>query len=271
MSKLDSFLSTMLTDDEALKEFLADPISSEEKHGLRKAERSVVRRVVRHLPPTAKSGFSMQRSLASHRRSLRLLQNVMHGVAASHGLTTTDAEETAAGVLVRIYYTGNPDMPAGLLDNPSLSYAYNCYINAPSSASTVAEALNFDGSAGGHFPAYQSGVTGQKIVSYTVVNKGTSDKPQYYIDSFTIPSGFAGPGTYKLNLPTSLSKQEPFWFYSLNGEAITNQNGIYLVNPDAREGSEGKSFTDTPLTSSDTSIIWQAIAPDATYGFAICK
>lgn len=82
-SALLRYISHLMQDDEALERYLVDPIThAEGEHDLTKAERAVLRRTVHHLPQTSVNGFSLTRDFASYRRSLRLLQNVLHNVSA---------------------------------------------------------------------------------------------------------------------------------------------------------------------------------------------
>ena len=92
---LDHFIGHLMSNDQALAQFLADPTNGGKEYGITKAERAVIRRVVSSLSNNAKNGFSIQRDLSSYRRSLRLLQNVLHK-HASERIAMADTD-TAAG------------------------------------------------------------------------------------------------------------------------------------------------------------------------------
>ncbi|MEO0777551.1 MAG: hypothetical protein AAF146_13375 [Bacteroidota bacterium] len=81
-SQLLNYIGHLMSNDDALHHFLADPITNAEKAGLTKAERAVMRRVVTHLSNNALNGYSITRDPSSYRRSLRLLQNVLRHVGA---------------------------------------------------------------------------------------------------------------------------------------------------------------------------------------------
>ncbi|MCH2216701.1 MAG: hypothetical protein MK076_01255, partial [Flavobacteriales bacterium] len=93
---LDGFISKLMSDDTVLNKFLTDPTNGGQEHGITKAERAVLRRVTAHLSNNSKNGFGIQRDLSSYRRSLRLLQNVLHNHAATHAsnLDSTDGLAT---------------------------------------------------------------------------------------------------------------------------------------------------------------------------------
>ena len=81
MSNLLKYISHLMQDDDALHQFTIDPITdAENNHGLTKAERAVLRRTVHGLSNNSVNGYSMVRSDESYRRSLRLLQNVLHSM-----------------------------------------------------------------------------------------------------------------------------------------------------------------------------------------------
>ncbi len=258
-SNLLHYIHVLLESDEELNSFIKDPVKAaeSEENGLTKAERSVLRRTVAHLPSTAKSHFAMTRSLDSYRRSLRLLQNVLHnsgtkmmGDVLSNGPVT---EDSTVFYLVVDY----PTMDSGeTLDftcegNDSVNKIGGPYANAQhfqivfGSGTTTIERLVLGASQA--FPG---------IIAYDTVDIG--GKP--YISSITI-----NDRTLKADLSNScydLSKNPDadfvFWFYSVNGEA----------NP-ATSGSLGTSFADYQLKSGDT-VYLQLIAPDSTYGFYPC-
>lgn len=296
MSKLNDYIGKLMHDDDALKAFLNDPVKAGEKeNGITKAERAVLRRTVFHLSNNSKNGYSLQRDLSSYRRSIRLLQNVMHGVAAQHTNMAFAASATGdTGPTIKIYYTGDTDHPGAPVDNPALAYKEHIDCMG-SSGSTLGEVMNFQGKSdpkvGDNVHGSLDGVsqTGKAIsVGYTATyNLSPQDGNIYpYITAFTIPtsakdgspSGCHNPGTYSIALPTPLAPGKkspkvpdlPFWFYSINGQAIDDQQmkGVYKKT-DAEEGNDGQSFESYPLDNPNI-IVWQAIAPDQKYGFAPC-
>lgn len=82
-SKLLNYIHLLTHNDDALDHYIVDPITHAEGiHGLTKAERAVMRRVVSGLSNNSANGYSMARNRDSYRRSLRLLQNVLHNVGS---------------------------------------------------------------------------------------------------------------------------------------------------------------------------------------------
>ncbi|MEL7146120.1 MAG: hypothetical protein AAFO69_07105 [Bacteroidota bacterium] len=253
MSKLDDYISKLLTNDDALKEFLVDPIkAAEDENGLTKAQRSVLRRTVHGLSNNATNGYGIVRHLDSYKRSLRLLQNVLHverGTAGAHAAATVSdiGKEGAPYHTLFLYYNGDPGDPTS--GNP---YAY--YIPFYGYGNTIGEVMS---------NAYNY-TDGQVFYLENLV---TLDSTNQYVIAFEIPDAFPGSGTYKA-VPEA-NTRNPFWFYSVNGRAITLQGGGYYVNPYASYGTQSESFTTFPLDSSDT-IYWQLIAPDTRYRFQPC-
>ena len=247
MSKLNEFIGKLLSDDETLKKFLVHPIkTAEDEHGLSKAQRSVLRRVVSHLSNNATNGYGITRSLNSYRRSIRLLQSVMH-LERGHALATSNQEETAAAGThaIIIYYNGIPDSPTA--NNP---YAYSMFFKG----------------TGDTIGAVMSNATdsfGNSLASLVLNNE------QGYVTGFTVPNNYLFPGNYFVPLPTSLQDQDPFWFYSVNGTAL-GFNYRY-INPYAYFGSEGQLYTQFSLAPfPNSTIYWQVLAPDVAYGFQPC-
>ena len=58
---LDQFISKLMSDDDTLKKFLADPTNGRQEYGITKAERAVLRRVIAHLSNKSKNGYGIQR------------------------------------------------------------------------------------------------------------------------------------------------------------------------------------------------------------------
>jgi hypothetical protein len=111
-SNLLNYISVLLSDDDALNTFLKDPITEAEgKYGITKAERAVLRRTVAHLSNNSKNGYSTVRHLGSYRRSLRLLQNVLHNVGTkitpnSYNIQedSADKDDNMIAISLTVYY-----------------------------------------------------------------------------------------------------------------------------------------------------------------------
>ncbi len=249
-SKLLNYISLLLSDDEALQRFLIDPITDAEgKYGLTKAERAVLRRTVFHLSNRSLNGYTLVRHLGSYRRSLRLLQNVLHNVGSkmaqeAHVAATTPAplEDTEQYTFTVVYYlpvlfsedfTGQPN-----------SYVGNPYANAESAVVTLSN----------------QNPTIQNVMDAAVSSSGVSyltDISNSYVTALS--STFEG---WKItaDFPQDASDYV-FWFWSINGTPRPSYVGDV--------GVQGASFTQQQLAPNDT-VYWQLIAPDSTYGFMPC-
>jgi hypothetical protein len=243
-------------DDDALKTFLVDPITDAEgKHGITKAERAVLRRTIAHLSNNSKNGYSVNRELGSYRRSLRLLQNVLHNVGSKMVQDVAKDPENDATVYSFSVVYNLPSVSSGPVD---FTKKTNTFVEQ-----------NYGGPYAVTFPAYTVQMTTQfptiqevmdevnrvyfssPIMPYTTVNIGGDE----YIDSLIPLSTYA----IKADLSQyTLSDDYVFWFYSINGRA----------NP-TTAGGKGVSFAEKNLNPGDT-VFWQLIAPDAEYGFQPC-
>jgi hypothetical protein len=276
MSKLDAYIQTLLSDNHALEQFIKDPLVSESpEFGLTKAERSVLRRVVIHLPPTAKSGFSGARSISSFRRSLRLIQNVLHYSSTAVHAKMLSAPSSVEAMVDKNFLGATADvnvegLPSASSQNGGTFYLYVYYPNGGSNNYT-GKTNAFVNQKGGPYTNYQffqivfgdGPTTVERLllgasqafpnsISYQTVN-GTGGLP--YVSEITINGNMitADLSHYQL------SDDFVFWFYSVNGKP--NQGGT--------SGIEAESFRNFPLNSGDT-VFWQLIAPDADYGFQTC-
>jgi len=283
MSKLNDYIGTLMHDDDALQAFLNDPIKAGEKEfGITKADRSVLRRVVHHMSNNSKNGYSIKRSLSSYRRSLRLLQNVLHSNTATYqnaAINQALSADDSGNKVIAIYYTGNTKEPGAPVDDPGL--AYTNHVIGFGAGNTLGEMMRFpkvdNPSKGqvvqGAMPGYS--ITGESIrIGYEATyEEGLDGKLHPYITAFLFPmaDGVENPGRYDIPLPTSTKTRDPFWFYSENGQAISkNQmHGVYR-RTDAPTGSEAESFENYPVTDKTNYFVWQAIAPDQSYGFGTC-
>ena len=263
MSKLDGYITKLLSSDDALKAFLVDPIkAAEDEHGLTKGQRSVLRRVVANLSNNSTNGYGIVRHLDSYRRSIRLLQNVLH-LERGHALnqhvqaqaTKDDQDSNLEVYTIYIYYNGIPSEPG--VNSP---YAYSMHYNAavtPGSTlgDIMAQATDY------YYNKLADNMTTSTINGVEVVT------------SFTIPNnaGYFFPGVYKA-APQAVTTHTPFWFFSLGGMAITND----YINNSAYMGDASQGFKDVvpsyylPQGGNNNTIYWQAIAPDVAYGFAPC-
>ena len=277
---LDGLISKLMHDNDALNKFLSDPTNGGQEHGITKAERAVLRRVVGHLSNNSKNGYGIQRDLGSYRRSLRLLQNVLHKHAATHATNqeSTDGSKTYS---FHVYITGDPKNPGAPYDNPSVAYTNYVSFTKSGSFTTISKAMSFsppsnpnkgDTSSVNLGPVSDSGGNSGTL-SYTAIYLpvGTSTTNfDWYIESFTLAGFSSGiDGTYDLPLTGATGTgRAPFWFFSLDGKAIEPEGQGYGL-PGNPTGTNGKSFTDYDLGKS-TQIVWQPIAPDMDYGFGAC-
>lgn len=263
-SNLLHYIHVLLENDSELEAFIKDPVNTAEskEYGLTKAERSVLRRTVAHLPSTSKSSFAMTRTLDSYRRSLRLLQNVLHnsgtkmmGDVLSNGPVT----ETSTVFYLIVDY---PNMDSGevlnftaegndAVDNIGGPYANSQFFQIVfGSGSTTVERLVLGASQA--FP--------DKISYETVSLPDPNGVQKPYISSVTINGRklIADISDPRYDFKTNPSADYVFWFYSINGTANKYNSG-----------SAGMSFADYTLQSGDT-VHLQLIAPDTKYGFKPC-
>lgn len=248
-SNLDKYISTLMSNDNELAKFIKNPEQSEEEHGITKAERSVLRRVVQHLPATSKSKFGA-RGKGSYRRSLRLLQNVLHNNATKipHA-TKEEAIEGRDYYYLMIYYpAGGPGDYTGKTNAEIASYAtasplYPLLLTSKTDEHgayvTVEDIMN---AAAEYYR-----------IQYTVKDAVVTEISDYIAD-LTDPR-------YDLKLHPDANYV--FWFYSVNGHpSKTNKE------EGPRTAGSG-SFTTFKVRPYDR-VFWQLIAPDYTYGFQHC-
>ncbi len=282
-SNLDQFISKLMSNDKALQQFLADPTNGGKEFGISKAERAVLRRVTANLSNKSKNGYGIERDLGSYRRSLRLLQNVLHKHAATHAAITSSTDGLST-YSFHIYITGDPNTPGAPYDNPSL--AYTDYVTYTSSGDykTLGDAMNFNPPT-----SPKSGDTSSVTIGTVSDNNGNAGQLSYtaiyasvggsttdfdwYMLEFTL-SGFTGSsssinGSYALPY-NGTTERQPFWFFSLDGKSISpNSNQGYSLTPGVTQGQEAEGFNGFSLNGS-TNIVWQGIAADMDYGFGPC-
>lgn len=274
-SNLLNYIALLLSDDEALQRFLIDPITDAEgKHGVTKAERAVLRRTVFHLSNRSLNGYTLTRHLGSYRRSLRLLQNVLHNVGSK---MVQDAHIAAAGPA-----PGQAQSEAGAERAAAGGYRFSVIYNLPNAGAngpvdfTCKTNASVDAVGGPYAfstPAYTISLptanpTIQQVMDevnrayfgympYTTVNIGG----QLYVRSLIPLSTYeiiADLSNPCYDFTRNPSADFVFWFWSINGRA----------NP-ATGGDLGQSFAQKRLNPGDT-VFWQLIAPDAQYGFHPC-
>jgi hypothetical protein len=277
MANLLKYISHLFQNESALKTFIVDPITeAENEHGLSKAERAVLRRTVAHLPNTALSGFSMERTLKSYRRSLRLLQNVLHtsgaGMVHDHLRSTSKAVAAAdptpvinptCYTLVVYYPNANPNPPKGQdpynftkLKNTDVQNAGGPYANVvsfsvagdSSQISTINDLLT---------AVQTESKKAENSFSFTPKTMGDIS----YISAITITSNDLVVVSKEITAdPTDLDPTTDdyvFWFYSLNGAAGPQNSG---------HAAQGLGY---PINDGNV-VMLQIIAPDSSYGFAPC-
>ncbi|MGL5891343.1 MAG: hypothetical protein ACRC3B_15745 [Bacteroidia bacterium] len=265
-SRLLTYIGVLLADDDALANFLADPITEAEgKHGLTKAERSVLRRTVAHLSNKSVNGFTIKRHHDSYRRSLRLLQNVLHNVGSK--------------MVQDVMIQGNAQVQGAAL------YTFSVIYNLPNTASgpidftckSNAAVQQYGGPYAWATPAY----TVQLPIPNPTIKQVMDKVNEIYFASPVMPyttvmnasgalfvESLIPLGVYPIKADISNACYDfsinpnadfVFWFYSINGTA----------NP-FTAGSLGESFATRTLQPNDT-VYWQLIAPDAQYGFQPCS
>ena len=279
-----------MTDDKALELFLVNPEQSEKYYGITKAERAVLRRVVAGLSNNSKNGFSIRRDYRSYRRSLRLLQNVLHKHSSGQLVRHQNNKRVDSTYypFVAIYLTGNTAYPGAPVYRPSL--AYNTYVQFYGAGTSnlygsIADAMYFvppsNPSAYGPSNPYTTVVPSSAYIISQYGNRCTLkyqsiyQNGEWYIISFTVGGSTNANlqnGTYAL-VPGDNTTRVPFWYYSVNGDAIVvdpSKATGYGINKNSEQGYNGQSFTTFTIDNSKDYIIWQGIAPDQAYGYAPC-
>jgi hypothetical protein len=184
-SNLLNYISLLLSDDEALQRFLIDPITDAEgKYGITKAERAVLRRTVFHLSNRSLNGYTLVRHLGSYRRSLRLLQNVLHNVGSKMAQETHIAATATA--------QGEVTVP------PPLSSTYTVVYYYPN---TGGIAVDFTGMNNDQVQANYGGAYSQSQ-SYTVTVEGDGGSSSIQT-VMAAALELANPTTYELDTTTN--------------------------------------------------------------------
>ena len=264
-SHLLNYISVLMQSDDSLNAFLANPVTACEHHHLTKAERSVLRRVVAHLSNNSTNGYGIIRHLGSYRRSLRLLQNVLHHTGAKLIQDITPVEEGLYGFTMKFYtpnvdasidFTRYTNAEVGGFGGPFVSHAPFYVVFLPDNNPSIAMVLEKVIKTFGTTSSFSSNNKREfDIRSYNTTPEGK------FIKSFTFEN-LSTKTPYTLTADLDQYKLEDdyvFWFYSINGKP----------NP-FTSGGKGKSFKDYKLNPGDA-VYWQLIAPDSSYGFSPCK
>jgi hypothetical protein len=274
-SNLLNYISLLLNDDDALNQFLIDPIQAEDDHGITKAERAVLRRTVAHLSNKSKNGYTVSRHLGSYRRSLRLLQNVLHNVGSKivqdvH-ISTEDSDPSAT-YSMRLYFPYY-DVPGQVnLTGKTNADVENKYNNAytysiPLKAISVSQNKNENVTIQDLMNAYKDYIgkdkSGNYIFDYkTVLIDGVQYVSDIKFGKLEILANISDP---RYNLTNNPKANFVFWFYSISGQSNKGANPGVPGTP----GTEGESFATKTLSAGDV-VSWAVIAPDSEYGFASC-
>lgn len=269
-SNLLNYLSLLLSNDEALQRFIADPISdAEQKYGLTKAERAVLRRTVSGLSNNSLNGYSIARELSSYRRSLRLLQNVLHNVGSKMAQEALANWPGGGPGPVFFPYTVIVNYP-----NVNANTDFTCKTNAdvkgyggPYANPTSPFTVNLTPTS--TIGEVMAAVAKQYGLRYETVENpaGQSFVSAFEVGGFMISADLSNP-CYALPTPGErFVNNNVFWFYSINGKPNTSQSVGHYTHQNF--GNDGQSFWDYSVKSKDT-IHWQLIAPDQAYGFLPC-
>lgn len=265
-SNLLTYLGSLLSDDAVLMNFLIDPITEAEgTHGLTKAERSVLRRTVAHLSNKALNGFTMARHLGSYRRSLRLLQNVLHNVGSKMVqdtmLTASSTDDQLSGSYTFSVIYNLPTVASGPVDFTCQTNAVVDQYGGPYAFSTPAYTVQLPNPN----PTIQEVMDevnkvyySSPVMPYTTVSTedGLFVRSLIPLSTYEITADLSNP-CYELG--PGLNPDFVFWFFSINGKANPNNSG-----------GLGESFAQKTLKPNDT-VFWQLIAPDQEYGFLTCS
>jgi hypothetical protein len=269
-SNLLNYISLLLNDDDALNQFLVDPIQAEEAHGITKAERAVLRRTVAHLSNKSKNGYTVNRHLGSYRRSLRLLQNVLHNVGSKMVQDASIPKENTNDKTSVGFYTMILYFPFESQENEvNLTCQNNEYVKSNYGDPYSHSSITFHALISGPVTAkdVMDNIKSRylSIFDYATVNmkdlKGNTYEYVSYIKYNLNGSnyeGYADISNNCYNLKENPGADFVFWFYSVNGKA----------NPHT-SGEIAQSFSTKHLNPCDT-LYWQLIAPDKTYGFYPC-
>lgn len=252
-------------DDNALRRFVVDPISDAEgKWNLTKAERAVLRRTVSNLSNNSVNGYSIDRSLSSYKRSIRLLQNVLHHVGSKMVQDTLEPQDDSYPYQIMVYYPIIPDggdpnftcKPNSAVDADSGPYAASTQtytVSLPNSSPTVKEVMDAVNQQYGDPIPYE-----------TVIVEGNEYVVLFDLGGQPIIADLSNP-CYKYNPQTNPNPDYVFWFYTVDGTPSSGGT----PHPGGMSGVAGQSFAEFNLKPGQI-VFWQLIAPDHRYGFQSC-
>lgn len=260
-SKLLNYIGHLLdsSNDSALRAFVVDPISEAEEAGLTKAERAVLRRTVAGLSNNSVNGYSIDRSLSSYRRSLRLLQNVLHHtgnkVAQSHHESLGD--DTYGLVLYHPNIVEDNDYTckdnAYLQDNAGGPFLNPQSFHASfSQGTTVTVGMVMEQLQTAQQILFETDPSGAVVQAFNI--NGTAIRANIFDPS----TGELNP-CYELTDPPT--NHNVFWFFSIDGNAL---------NPANAPVGGTVSFANYVLEPNQV-VYWQLFAPDTAYGYLPCK
>ena len=235
-----TFLRKLLSSDETLKLFLADPVATGSDAGLSKAQWSVLRRVMVEASTASTNGYSVVRPLSGYRQAAKMLYNVMR----QQSISALASPASCVGT-ISIAVSWGPD-PA----NPGTSPFANIAVwqSAPVSGPTLISEI-MDQIKNAHQPSSYSSQGPDFELTYT---DDQQFEPKRIIGSFDIH------GTTYSAPPQELTSHAPFWFWSING----------YPNPHD-SGSLGESYA-TKLVNPGDVVYWDCVAPGPQYGFPAC-
>jgi len=270
-----------------LRDFVVDPITdAEQEWGLTKAERAVLRRTVAGLSNNAANGYSIDRSLSSYRRSLRMLQNVLHKNAAHavHDHLAGESEDATPSFYTFVLYvphasddnnyTGKTNAAVDSNGGPYSRYDFwsisaSKVVDNPSIAD-VMYAIRGQGI---------KSVFQRQTLEFTDVSPNDSPNLKYVLSfdfegvTFTAnliePNGEPNP---EYSVQPGTHNDNVFWFYTLDG----GPNKDFAPNPAfvGISGEKGVAYNTQPANQSKNGlsgvIVWQLIAPDLRYGYQSC-
>ena len=232
------YLRKLLSDDDALKKFLADPISCGEAAKITKAERSLLRRALFGASTASTNGYAIVRPLAGYRQAVAMVYNVMRNQAVS-----MLQAGTCSGVFIAVSWGPYPS-------NPGISPFSNIALwHSPQSGPvTIAAAMD----AVKNQNSYWSSTHTNFPLSYS---DSSHFSPKRIIESFDILGN-----TYSAAPQDRSTSKAPFWFWSINGYPNPNDSGTL-----------GESYAEpTAILHPGDCVYWDCIAPGAKYGFRSC-
>ena len=268
-SKLLSYIHHLMQNDDDLRRFIVDPVQQAENHGLSKAERAVLRRTVSSLSNNSLNGYSMSRQLSSYRRSLRLLQNVIHnagaGMVQDHLASQVDPNEDIIVfpfTLIINYPNIPPQYVGGTWDVTGMTNEQigTSVITPGTTNGTYANGIHVTVNLLTETPSIQQ-VMDAAHIQYTTSTDG----------KFLTGLNVSGTNIFADLTQYSFSDDYVFWFWTIGGNPNPNSSG--------QKNYEFASFTEVPgdgdkillnYQAGRTTAHWQLIAPDTSYGFGPC-